>query len=842
MSRTTDSLQQHQEDQAATLLQPAQLHRVGRQLSIVALVVSVAYLVWRSVWSLHSKSGVVAWWLALPTLVLEISGVATVALLVWALWRSGTDDSIAPTSARPTKLDYDVVVVATARTAQDLRATLVSLQLDASPPNTVVVDLGARTDIVQIALEFGATFHDSAPTDPSGLAAALSSSERDFFLLLNAGDVPAADAVSTLMHWVTDSSIGVVQGVVGSAPGVASEDAPNARHELTFERTALNPGLGRRGTGIVTGSGALVRRSALAGLELGNGSRQQTLFELMPRLAANSIRVVSASGVAVVVETPLIDSSAVAANRAAMAAAGWQLLVGKNGAVRARHIRLRDRLALAAWSMRSADRVRRVLLAAIVFGALLSGQAPFNPTLPAIVYLWLPMFLTSSASLTLLSNGAMRPGDRVRNSVRSMKVSMALVIAINAVLLIRGISDRFTHALRPMDKDIQIGLTAVALWLLGAALDSMRLLAWRRHSRRALRLQASGTARLDEYGVYVSDITMFGAGLLADQSVRIREGGTHRLTFTVPSESGVTSLDIPCVIRNVRADLAGAWRIGVEFYDADQWALNALAESCAVIPARASMAGSYVGVRQVNLPISAGASPGRIALRAATLFALLAVVLSIAPIDVEATGPTTRRVVGTVVDDGTSAQAVSNIPVVAVCSTNAGPDGTFGTADDAYGTVLNTTTDALGQYGLDVAGAACWLSVEPPLPSNQPTIVAQMPVEELTETPAVINLGGTGTITMAPATLANHSDTDTNIANTPNATHPAPRAPSATPTTAASYLKNLPSPSSQQVENAPQTTGSKLSVLMVMLMVALLAGSVMLSSAPASRVRLPISQ
>lgn len=842
MSRTTDSLQQHHENQAATALQPAQLHRVGRQLSVIALLVSVAYLVWRSVWSLHSTTGLVTWWLAVPALALEISGVATVAVFVWALWRSGADDSVAATSARPMKLDHDVVVIATARTAQDLRATLVSLQHDATSPKAIVVDLAARNDIVQIALEFGATFQDSAANDTTGLAAAFAASEHEFFLLLNAGDVPAVDAVQTLMHWVSDSSIGVVQGVVGSAPGVASEDAPNARHELTFERTALNPGLGRWGTGIVTGSGALVRRSALTDLDLCSGTRHQTLFELMPRLAANGIRVVSASGVAVVVETPLIDSSAVAANRAAVASAGWQLLVGKNGAVRARGIHLRDRLALAAWSMRSADRVRRVVLAAIIFASLLAGRAPFTPSIPALAYLWLPMFLTSSASLTLLSNGALRPGDRVRNSVRSMNVSMILVMAINAVLLIRGISDRFTHALRPMDKNIQIGLTAVALWLLGAALDSMRLLAWRRHSRRALRLQASGTARLDEYGVYVSDITMFGAGLLADQSVRVREGGTHRVSFTVPSESGITSLDIPCVVRNVRADMAGAWRIGVEFYDADQWALNALAESCAVIPARASMAGSHVGVRQVNIPLAAGASPGRFALRVGTLFALLAVVLSIAPIDVEATAPVSRRVVGTVVADETSTESVSGIPVVAVCSTNAGPDGAFGTADDAYGTVLSTTTDALGQYGLDVTGEACWLSVEPPLPDGQPATVAQMPVDELTENPAVINLGGTGTITMAPAPMTNRLDVDTTIAKPSNVTNATPITSQAATAAGASQLRNLPSPSSQQVDTNLQTTGGKFSVLMVLLMVALLAGSVMLSSAPASRVRRPISQ
>ena len=183
--------------------------------------------------------------------------------------------------------------------------------------------------------------------------------------------------------------------------------------------------------------------------------------------------------------------------------------------------------------------------------------------------------------------------------------------------------------------------------------------------------------------------------------------------------------------------------------------------------------------------------------------------------------------------------------MVAVCSTNAGPDGAFGTADDAYGTVLSTTTDALGQYGLDVTGEACWLSVEPPLPDGQPATVAQMPVDELTENPAVINLGGTGTITMAPAPMTNRLDVDTTIAKPSNVTNATPitsHAATTTGTTGTTQLRNLPSPSSQQIDISPQTTGGKFSVLMVLLMVALLAGSVMLSSAPASRVRRPISQ
>ena len=117
-----------------------------------------------------------------------------------------------------------------------------------------------------------------------------------------------------------------------------------------------------------------------------------------------------------------------------------------------------------------------------------------------------------------------------------------------------------------------------------------------------------------------------------------------------------------------------------------------------------------------------------------------------------------------------------------------------------------------------------------------------MPVNEFAENPAVINLSGTGTITMAPAAMTNGIDTDTAIANPSNGTNATQGTLRAVTVAGAPQMRNLPAPSSQQIDTSPQTTGGNFSVLMVLLMVAMLAGSVMLSSAPASRVRRPISQ
>jgi hypothetical protein len=787
------------------------VHRIGRQIGIVSLTTGVGYLVWRCGWSWRGGGASIAWWLAVPALAIEISGFACVSILIWALWRRPSANQPGTTGPTNTQLEHGIVIIASGRTAQDLRSTLVAVRLDPSRPSALVIDHDGRSEIVHVAAEFGANYRVPDTTDTTGLAAAVAASEREFLLVLTAGDVPAIGAAQSLMSWVSDDSVAIVQGVVGATPGASSEDGSNAQHEFAFERTALNPGLGARGTGIVTGSGALVRRSALSDIDLCTGSRHSVLFELMPRLAAKNRRVVACAGTAVVAEKPLTAAAAVAANRRAIAAAGWQLVVGKYGALRSRGIRRHERLALAAWAVRSVDGLRRIALTATVLGALLAGRAPFRPTAAALWFLWAPAFVLASVALTLLSGGALRPGDRLRGSVRALSLSVGMVIAINAVLVIRGVSDRFTHALHQLDHTTQIGLTAVSLWLLAGSLDSLRLLAWRRQTRRAFRLAASGTAHLDDYGVYVSDITMLGAGLLADHTVLVRAGSRHRLSFSVPSESGITSLDIPCVVRNVRPDLAGAWRVGVEFYDADSWALNTLAESCAVVPARAALTGTLTNSNQFDDAPAPPLGQRRVALRIATLFALAGVVSSIAPIYAEAGGPSTREVIGTIVDDAdppvlsttssstsstppaqpidtttntiatdsspresalpigsvvpdpTSAKApptfadvgqasqhtdLAGITVIAVCSTDPGPDARFGTSDDSYAPSLSTLTDEHGHYNLSLSGKACWLSIEPPMTATSPG-AAQPSNTDDDNDPMLVDLGGSGTITMA---------------------------------------------------------------------------------------------
>ena len=250
----------------------------------------------------------------------------------------------------------------------------------------------------------------------------------------------------------------------------------------------------------------------------------------------------------------------------------------------------------------------------------------------------------------------------------------------------------------------------------------------------------------------------------------------------------------------------------MEFEDVDTYALNTLAECCAVMPARAALAGAEPAPGVFDEPAAAHVAPRRLALQVATLLALAGVVSSAAPINAEASPPTTRLVSGEVVDVGEapvlpqptqtstapgntatiatnpdpvstdsppleSAQPIdpivtdpatsevppasevaggnnqtdlSGITVVGVCSSDAGNDGVFGTNDDTYGATVSTITDRRGSYNLTLDGLACWVSIEPPLQAIQASsTIAGPQVGRAT----LVDFTGTGRVAMAPVRI-----------------------------------------------------------------------------------------
>ena len=304
-------------------------HLAARALAAVGLVATCAYLVWRVGFSLHDTD----LWLSLPVLAVEVVGFLGAAALTWALWpvpatyRAGNDATGAPAL-------LDAVVLVDQQPDHEVRATLLALRAVEHVAQVVLVDLSARPEMAALANHFHAVYAASDPADRNGVRVMLATVRTPQFVLLEAGDVPTGDIVDRLVAGFDDPQVAVVQGLGVSLAEDSAEHGPNGRHELVFERSSLNPALGRRGHAVWLGSGSLVRTDAAREPMVGNDVGLETLWQMSADLMASGWKIVAPGGVAVVVHRGVDAEQAVSQDRVQRARAARRMVFGPRGVLR----------------------------------------------------------------------------------------------------------------------------------------------------------------------------------------------------------------------------------------------------------------------------------------------------------------------------------------------------------------------------------------------------------------------------------------------------------------------------------------------------------------------------
>ena len=656
---------------------------IGRVTAVLAVAFGVVYLGWRAT----STLGGAPWWMAIPTLLVETMGLLAVSVTCWALWRrpevaapipAGTTGISEHDAAAPEPLDTVAVVRCTGQTPAALRATLIACRPIAP---VLVVDVDARPEIAALAVEHGVRYLATDPDDVDGLRLAAASVDAGAILLLEAGDIAHPAVLRSLLPWFDEPSVAVVQGPVEASNGESAEHGAIGRHDKQFERRALVPALGARGLAPFTGSGALLRTAAIRSVALVESSPQMVQADLTSALFAAGWQIAAPGGRPLVAVAPIVSPAEVENVRACEASAARHLLLGDHGAWRPNQLSFAQRAALTAQAVRPLAGVRRGVIVALLLGALLSGRLPFDAAPLGFAVLWAPWFVLAAVALWLLSGRELRPGDRVRWSMRMLGASWRGVMApdgrpdpaehvlgsafglhhgvasagavasISVVIGMRALSDRVTHTLAAMPMNQTAALLVVALWSLAGGLDALRILARRAQSRRATRIASSLPSTFADRAALVVDLTPLGAGVLGDVDLAV--GSNQRLDVVVPTASGVISAAVPVTVRNVRVDFSGERRYGVEFGALEPYVADALTEYCVVQPALellGATAGATVGSTAGSIdPSTAGARPvvvlddqpvlpRRMGLRAAALVAVAGAMASAVP-TAEASAP-----------------------------------------------------------------------------------------------------------------------------------------------------------------------------------------------------------
>ena len=245
-----------------------------RAIAVVALVITVAYLVWRAAATIALD----VWWLSLPLYILEIHAAVGLALFTFSLWdvdRRPNVREVLRTRAKvavliPTYNEDLEVLMPTVAAALEMRVK----------HETWVLDDGDRPEVAQLARELGARYiarptHEHAKA--GNLNHALTVIRADLIAVLDADHVASPDFLTHTLGYFDDPEVALVQtpqefynlesfeheggGVTKAEP----LDGPTSAlfHEQVLFYRILQPGKNRWGGAFWCGTGAVLRVAAL---------------------------------------------------------------------------------------------------------------------------------------------------------------------------------------------------------------------------------------------------------------------------------------------------------------------------------------------------------------------------------------------------------------------------------------------------------------------------------------------------------------------------------------------------------------------------------------------------
>jgi cellulose synthase/poly-beta-1,6-N-acetylglucosamine synthase-like glycosyltransferase len=245
-----------------------------RTIAVIALVVTVAYLLWRATATLALN----VWWVSIPLYIMEIHAAVGLGLFTFSLW--DVDRRPKTREVLRTRTRVAVLIPTYNEDLEVLMPTLAAALEMRVKHDTWVLDDGNRPEVAQLARELGARYL-TRPTNEHAKAGnlnhALGIIEADLIAVLDADHVASPDFLTHTLGYFDDPKVALVQTPQefynlesfeherGGVTKVEPLDAPTSAlfHEQVLFYRILQPGKNRWGGAFWCGTGAVVRVSAL---------------------------------------------------------------------------------------------------------------------------------------------------------------------------------------------------------------------------------------------------------------------------------------------------------------------------------------------------------------------------------------------------------------------------------------------------------------------------------------------------------------------------------------------------------------------------------------------------
>jgi cellulose synthase (UDP-forming) len=389
---------------------------VLRTLALVALIWGVGYLTWRIGWSGEGANPV----LFAMLLATEVYGLYALATLTWFSWSRPLMERPAATPGRA----VDVYVCTYDEPIEVVMATLAGCGALTYPHTTYLLDDGRREEMAEVAKMAGAhylTRADNSHAKAGNINAALSRTEGDLVLILDADHVPMPDALDAVVGYFDDPRMAVVQTPHDFFNHDSVQHYRVGRHEQSLFYRVVCPGKDRHGAAYWCGSAALINREALLAI---GGVATETIaedFHTTIRLLRHGWRSRYHDEVLVQGLAPH-DLDGYLLQRDRWARGNLAVFTLPESPLRARTLSARQRLSYLASLLAYLAPPMRLLLLLTLGAVLWTGALPMKISVLALAALWLPSVALNLSAGMALARGYMRIPETAHYELLTMEI------------------------------------------------------------------------------------------------------------------------------------------------------------------------------------------------------------------------------------------------------------------------------------------------------------------------------------------------------------------------------------------------------------------------------------
>lgn len=379
--------------------------RLLRLLVALALSWSATYLAWRIGWSWHRSNPFL--WVCL--LLAECYGLWNLAALAWLTWDVSSHER--PPS-RPGR-SVDVYVCTYDEAPVVLEATLAGCALMSYPHTTWLLDDGARPEIAALAHEWGARYMtrpDKHHAKAGNINHALTRTEGELVLVLDADHVPLPDALDTMVGYFEDPQVALVQTPHDFSNHDSIQHYDLGRHEQSVFFSAICVGKNRHNAAFWCGSCALIRREALLSVD---GVATDTIaedFHTTIKLHRRGWRTHYDDRIIAQGRAPH-DLAAYLLQRDRWARGNLAVFTTAESPLRARELSMSQRLSYLASLLSYMAGPIRLLMALVLAAVLWTGALPMRIAPLTLAALWAPATLLMVLAGSALCRGQQSSGE-----------------------------------------------------------------------------------------------------------------------------------------------------------------------------------------------------------------------------------------------------------------------------------------------------------------------------------------------------------------------------------------------------------------------------------------------